>query len=111
MGDAIEVQNYLHDVYYGDFSFNPNERSAMAFHLGLTTWIWWDEKDITIPVLVHELGHATFDMMNDVGLLLIDQEAFCYIQEWLLEQILTISHTPMDLTNPALEQEDEVQSS
>ena len=111
LGPPYEVQDYLHDVYDGDFSFNPNQTNAICLHQGTTSWIWWDEKSITIPILVHELGHGTFDLMEDLGILREDQEVFCYIQEWLLTQILTISHTPMVLTNPALTLEDEQVSS
>lgn len=107
LGPPIEVSNYLHDKYDGDFSIDSNFVDAICMHQGTTSWIWWDERDATIPKLVHELGHAVFDLMNDLGILIQDQEVFCYTQEWLLEEILTISHTPMALINPVLMQEDE----
>ena len=111
LGPAYEVQDYLHDVYDGDFSFDSNKTDAICLHQGTTSWVWWDENWINIPILAHELGHVVFDLMEDIGILINDQEVFCYIQEWLLTQILTISHTPMDLTNPALIPVDEQVSS
>jgi hypothetical protein len=37
--------------------------------------------------MYHELGHITFNIMTDIGMEITDQEAFCYIQEYLFEQI------------------------
>lgn len=38
-GDAYDVQDYLHDVYRGDFTFDPDTSNAVVLHRGLVSWI------------------------------------------------------------------------
>lgn len=114
LGDPYEVQDYLRDAYRGDFSFNPDEDSAVVLHRCLISWIWFDLEKVTVPIIVHELGHAVFDLMNDIGLELTDQEAFCYIQEYLMEpcvELFAIQMDPTNLRKEILGQEDEQVSS
>ena len=97
IGDPIETQDYLSDVHRKDFSFNSDETDAIAFHCGLDHIIWLSS-EISFPELTHELGHATFDIMLDIGLDLHDQEAFCYLQQFLVEEcgkIFEISMKPI----------------
>lgn len=67
-------------------------------------------ENITVPLIVHELDHAVFELMIDLGLELTDQEAFCYLDEFLMEQCLNLFVIQMDPTNlrkGILDQEDE----
>lgn len=107
IGDPFEVQDYLRDVYRGDFSFNPNTSDAVTIHKDLVSWIWFDLSKITIPLIVHEIDHAVFDLMLDLGLELTDQEAFCYLDEFLMEKCVDIFAIQMDPTNLQKITEDE----
>lgn len=69
-----------------------------------------DPSYITLPTLIHELGHATFEVMNNVGLEIDDQEAFCYLQSYIFEQLACTLSIPTDPINLPLEQEDMEQS-
>lgn len=60
---------------------------------------------------MHELSHAVFDLMLYIGLELTDQEAFCYLLEFLVEQCVDIFAIRMDRFSPPSMLEDEVQSS
>ena len=60
-----------------------------------------------MPMLIHEVAHAIFGMMDKIGLELTDQEAFCYSQEYVLEEILKcIQFTPTGRINHLSTQED-----
>lgn len=114
LGDPYEVQDYLRDAYRGDFSFDPSTSNAVALHRKLTSWIWFDLETVTVPIIAHELSHAVFDLMLDIGLELSDQEAFCYIIEYLMEPCVELFAIQMDLTSlrkEILGKEDEQASS
>lgn len=111
LGDPYEVQDYLTDVYRDNFEFNPQTANAVVLHNHLTSWIWFDHKNITVPIIAHELDHAVFDLMIDLGLELTDQEAFCYLDEWLMEQCVDIFVIQMAPINLVEDQEDEQVSS
>ena len=111
IGDPYDVQDYLRDKYRGDFSFDPDFTNGIALHRALTTWIWFDCNTITVPIIAHELDHAVFDLMIDLGLELTDQEAFCYLDEFLMEQCVNIFAIQMAPIKQALDAEDDVQSS
>lgn len=96
IGDAQEVQDYLTDVYSGDFSFDPNTTDAICLHYDLTNWIWFDPNTVTPSIIVHELAHAVFNLMSDIGLDFSDQEAFCYLQEYLVKECANIFAIRMD---------------
>lgn len=110
IGDPYEVQEYLRDVYRGDFSFNPNTSDAVVLHRDLVSYIWFDMSKVTVPIIAHELDHAVFDLMLDLGLELTDQEAFCYLDEFLMEQcadIFAIQMVPINLQKETQDKEDE----
>jgi hypothetical protein len=49
--------------------------------------------DGAIDTLVHELAHATFHLLGDVGVTLEDggaNEAFTYAQAWLVREVLPV---------------------
>lgn len=90
-GDREECIDYLNDLYTtgGNLNINWLEKTrAATYNINDDIWIYIDLYDVSIPILVHELSHATFDVMNFIGLELSDQEAFCYLQEFLLEETL-----------------------
>ena len=95
VGDPYEAQDYLRDCYCGDYSFDPNSTNAICLHSGTVSWIWLAQ-DVTFAILVHELSHAVFDLMNDLGLDKSDQEAFCYLLEYLINECKDIFAIRMD---------------
>ena len=114
LGNPYEVQDYLADAYRDRFDFDPGVTNAVTLHKGLTTWIWFDTETVTVPVIVHELVHAVFDLMIDLGLELTDQEAFCYLDEFLMEKcvnLYAIQMDPINLVEDHLDKEDEQVSS
>lgn len=80
-----EVVDYYRDVENVELEINGNHQ-ASTWDLGYKSVIWFDEEDITIFIMNHEIGHAIFNMMNCIGLELTDQEAFCYSQEYVLKE-------------------------
>ena len=55
----------------------------------------------------HEIAHAIFGMMEKIGLDVSDQEAFCYSQEYVLEEFLKcIQFTPTGRISHLSTQED-----
>lgn len=111
LGDASEVKEYLFDTTGYNCTFNENSSDAVEIHIGLTSWIWFNPERITVGILVHELSHAVFDLMEDLGLEKSDQEAFCYLIEFLIEQCKDIFAIQMEVINPLLTQEDDQASS
>ncbi len=95
IGDAYEVQDYLADINQKDFGFDVNTTDAIAYHFGLNHIIWLSQ-EVDFPQLVHELGHVTFGLMTDIGLDYRDQEAFCYIQQFILEELKDVFNIKMD---------------
>ena len=95
IGDPYEVQDYLRYTESGDFSFDVPTTDAICLHRGTTSWIWMKE-DCTVDVLIHELCHAAFDLMEDVGLDKSDQEAFCYLIQYLVNECKNIFAIQMD---------------
>ena len=86
IGNPYEFQDYLKDVErLEDVTFNENTVDGICIHDRLTSWIWLRE-DATIDVLFHELCHAVFDLMADIGLQMSDSEAFCYIMQYLVKE-------------------------
>lgn len=114
LGDPYEVQDYLSDAYRDRFDFDPGVTNAVALHKGLITWIWFDTETVTVPIIAHELDHAVFDLMIDLGLELTDQEAFCYLDEFLMERcvnLYAIRMDPINLVEDPQDKEDEQASS
>ncbi len=56
---------------------------------GLNEYIYiWFEKNPTIPIIVHESGHCVYAIMKTYGLNIEDEELFCYLQEFIIYNIL-----------------------
>ena len=110
LGDPEEVKEYLFDTTGYNCVFDEY-CNAVEIHIGLTSWIWFDPEKITLSILVHELSHAVFDLMDDIGLQHSDQEAFCYLLEYLIEQCKDIFAIQMGAINLPSEQEADQASS
>lgn len=108
-GDSEEVQDYLTQVYDGEFQI-PAYVDGCCFHRIPESWIWMDTS-ATVASFMHELSHAIFYIMDDVGLEVSDQEAFCYLMSYIVEQCESIFAIQMGPIKQASEQEDEHPSS
>ena len=86
-GDPYETIEYIQNVYNIEPQYDEYW-SACCWYIKGRSIIWFEEDTITIPMLNHEIAHAIFGMMDRIGLELTDQEAFCYSQEYVLEEIL-----------------------
>ena len=86
-GDIHEVANYISDVDDVTLEYDL-DCSACTWTYSGKSVIWFDENTITIPIMIHELGHVVFGMMDRMGLELRDQEVFCYTQEYLIREVL-----------------------
>lgn len=45
------------------------------------------KKAMTLPVIAHEIGHATMEILKycDCRVNMDDQEPFCYLQQWIAD--------------------------
>lgn len=89
-GDYTEFLEYL--SWYHGWPMEPSDNIAEVHEIAGHHYLWFDEKTITVPIMIHELGHAVFNIMNYLGLDIKDQEAFCYMQEYLYEEISKYVH-------------------
>lgn len=84
-----KIDEYVEDSYSCYFGELP-ERSGSVYNLPDNTIVMGLLSDVTDKIIVHECGHATFDLMRFVGINPVtDQETFCYIQEYLFDKIST----------------------
>ena len=111
LGDPQEVKDYIYDTTGYHCSFDETFTDGVEIHIGMFSWIWFDADKITPGILVHELGHAVFDLMDDIGLEKTDQEAFCYLQEYLFDECTNIFAIRMEVIKPPYNQEDDRVSS
>ena len=86
-GDINEAVRYLEDVEDIVLSYSEDYMACTWSYRGMST-IWFDENTITIPIMTHELIHATFAMAEKLGIEFDDQEVFCYTIEYLLEEVM-----------------------
>ena len=86
-GDIDEAVNYLEDVEDIVLEYDRDCMACTWSYRGKTT-IWFDESTITIPIMTHELIHATYAMAEKLGINVYDQEVFCYTVEYLLEELI-----------------------
>lgn len=54
-----------------------------------TIYIWYPS-DASLKTKCHEILHATFYILNSVGVDIRDQEAVCYLFEYILDQCLKL---------------------
>lgn len=86
VGDGQEAQEYMSSMNNGcDFSFESDKCDGICFTLFKRSYIWLRD-DVSFQTLTHELCHCVFGIMRDVGLDVTDEEAFCYLIHYLLNQ-------------------------
>lgn len=96
-GERHECLKYLEDLYKCDLStWDVSENYAITLRINCDIWVFFDPVDFSLGAIVHELGHATYEIMNFIGLQLSDQEAFCYLQQFIFEEIL--DELPLTIT-------------
>ena len=100
--ESVEYLSHLH----GKDIIRMDNIDGICYTIDEQIYLILDAGYITLPVIVHESAHATFELMNIVGLNIDDQEAFCYIQSFIFEEILCILSIPTDPINLLSEQED-----
>ena len=71
--------------------------------------IWLAEENVKWPILSHETGHATFEIMRMIGIQLTDEEVFCYLQQYINEQCQCMLLEPMEPIDPPQILEDTLQ--
>lgn len=84
--ECVEIARERNNYYLGS-TLQPKS----------TIYIWYP-KDTKIHVKGHEILHATFHLLNSIGVDVSDQEAVCYLFDYILKQCLTLdgSYTQMD---------------
>lgn len=85
----------------------PDLKDVTAFSADVNDVIYVViQRNGLISDLVHELNHVTYTILDYAGVDISDQEAFCYLQQFIFEQICTILSIPMDLSRVRLKAED-----
>lgn len=81
------IDDYVQDCYRVQLSGNPG-RIATTYILQDNVIIIGITNETTNSVIVHETGHATFQLLKNIGINPeLDDESFCYIQEYLFDKI------------------------
>lgn len=65
-------------------------QDAACYQYSSTIYVWVQQNS-SISVLCHEIAHATFYLMDTVHLDITDQEAFCYLFEYILNECLKVN--------------------
>lgn len=68
------------------FECNSNADGA-CFGIDDKIYIWF-EPNPTINIVVHEIAHSVFAIMESRGLDIEDEELFCYLQEFIIDNVL-----------------------
>lgn len=71
-------------------------QDAACYQYSSTIYIWV-QSDASISVLCHEIAHATFYLMDTVHLDVTDQEAFCYLFEYILNECLKVNELSIQM--------------
>lgn len=108
-GDFQESIEYLSRLHGKDIIL-MNNINGVVYNIDGQIYLILDASCIPLSTIVHESGHATFELMNIVGLNIDDQEAFCYIQTFIFQEILCILSIPTDPINLLSNLEDMEQS-
>ena len=64
-------------------------QDAACYQYSSTIYVWI-QSNVSISILCHEVAHATFYLMETVHLDITDQEAFCYLFEYILNECLKV---------------------
>ena len=99
-GRLEEVLKYLSGIHHKDLNGIRSMTNALALCILVNNeiYIWW-EKDVQIPALGHEVCHAVFAIMDSRGIHVDDQEVFCYLWQYIMEQILCTLPEQMGVIN------------
>ena len=81
-----QLERYYSNVLDVDIDVSNGAAQAACIQLCGRILIWWDTPP-TIPILAHEVCHAAFLVLNSRGVDPSDQEAFCYLVEYILKQL------------------------
>lgn len=65
-------------------------QDAACYQYSSTIYVWVQQNS-SISVLCHEIAHATFYLMDTMHLDITDQEAFCYLFEYILNECLKVN--------------------
>lgn len=87
-GDYDEYCDYIserYDVSRTNVCCYAN--MAQTNNFGLVQWCWFED-NIKMPIIVHEFSHAIFGIMKDIGIDISDEEVFCYMIEYVLNEFL-----------------------
>lgn len=107
-GDIDHVLSYLGNLHGSDVERLPIEwynSLGICFKLEGNIYIWLRD-DAELGALVHECGHAAFSIMRMAGADISDEEVFCYLQQYLFENIVCLLPERTEATNPQVIQED-----
>lgn len=110
LGDAYEISDYLSNVKGLNVTIDPNTTDGYCIYQDSMGAFIWFQSDVSIEVLVHELSHAVFDIMENLGIDVKDQEVFCYMLEYLISEcknIFAIQMGPIKQVKENLDKVDE----
>ena len=71
-------------------------QDATCYQYSSTIYVWVQQNS-SISVLCHEIAHATFYLMDTVHLDITDQEAFCYLFEYILNECLKVNELSIQM--------------
>lgn len=81
------IDDYVEDCYRVQLDKGSN-RSASTYILSNDVIIIGITPDVTDRVIVHETGHAVFQLLKNIGINpYYDDESFCYIQDFLFDKV------------------------
>lgn len=96
IGDYTEWSEYLKHNY--DYDLTIRKQDALTVNILGREIIFLPHK-FTTSLLVHEIGHVVLDMVETFQLDLLDQEAICYLQEYIFTQLCNTLSIPMEVIN------------
>lgn len=83
------IDDYVEDCYRVQLE-KGSCRSASTYILPENVIIIGITPEITDRIIVHETGHATFQLLKNIGINpYYDDESFCYIQDYLFDKVTT----------------------
>ena len=91
IGSQEDAESYISSVE--EVRIIPQEfgiQDAACYQYSSTIYVWI-QSNVSISVLCHEIAHATFYLMETVHLDITDQEAFCYLFEYILNECLKLN--------------------
>ena len=90
VGSQENAESYIssiEEVKMSQTEFGVQDAACYQYSSTIYVWI---QQGSSISVLCHEIAHATFYLIDTVHLDLTDQEAFCYLFEYILNECLKV---------------------